>query len=81
MIQDFETLINMANENVLRAGDTDPEYALIHSNLAIAFAAIAIAQELKKFNDAADLERERAERKLERKDNWISTGVEKGNEP
>ena len=68
MIQDFETLIKRANAEIRSANDTQPEYALIHSNLAISIAVIAVAHELKKFNDEAEVERQRIEHNLERAD-------------
>ena len=72
----FEQLMNLSLDNVRNAEDTQPEYALIHSTLAVAYANMAIAQELKKFNDAADLERalgevaKRAQENLDEELGW-----------
>jgi len=55
----FEQLIDTAKINLDRAAGFGNEYSASYAHLAIGQALIALALELKRFNDEADLERER----------------------
>ena len=65
-----ETLLGNANTSLNNAGGDvhDRHHSEWLIQESIAYSLLAIAQELKKFNDEAEVERERQENKLERKD-------------
>jgi hypothetical protein len=54
----FEQLMEWARINIDKAEGFDVEYSAAHVNISMAYTLIAIAQELKKFNDRIDEARE-----------------------